>query len=126
MSIIKRRRNGTVQVILQLTGKQFYLGTEDKINPDRIYEALSYLWDKITTRHERDLEYYEKVGQKLENLLPEEDRRRLLAKEEKSIEEALKTISRLFSEKLTTKEERKIIEALNIMEEELRRPKVFV
>jgi hypothetical protein len=77
MSIIKRRRGNTTQVILRLTRKQFYLGTEDKIDPERVYEALSYLSDKIATRHKKDLEYFGRVEQMLENLLPEEARRRL-------------------------------------------------
>jgi division protein CdvB (Snf7/Vps24/ESCRT-III family) len=46
-----------------------------------VYTALSYLWNKIMTRHERDIKYYKRVGQMLESLLPEEERRRLQEKE---------------------------------------------
>jgi len=77
MSIIKRRQNDNVYLYLQLTGKQFYLGMEDKIEPDRVYAALSYLRGKITAQREKGLKYYERVGQMLESLLPEEERRRL-------------------------------------------------
>jgi hypothetical protein len=88
-----------------LTGRQFYLGTEDKIEPNRVYEALSYLWDKITTRHERNLKYYERVKQMLEGLLPEEERRRW------------KEIQALVS-KLDTKE-MKVLVKLSLSEEGL-------
>jgi len=76
MSIVRRRFNDKVYLYLQLTGKQFYLGVEGKIKPDRVYKALSYLRREITARHERDLKYYEKVKRILEDLLSEEERRR--------------------------------------------------
>jgi len=77
MSIIKRLQGDKVYLYLQLTGKQFYLGTADSVEPDKVYEALSYLQERIETRRNRDLEYYRKVGRMLEEMLPEEARRRL-------------------------------------------------
>jgi len=113
MSIIKRRRNGTVQIYLRLTNKQFYLGTEDGIDPDRVYNALSYLWERITTRRTKDLEYYERVGQMLESLLPEEERRRLPEAPQITGAARLKLEAPLISEFLAK------IQSLNIQKDEI-------
>lgn len=79
MSLIERERGGTTQVLLQLTGKQFYLGTKGRLDADRVYAALSYLRNSIEERNQeryrKDLEYYDRVEKLLLGLLPEEERR---------------------------------------------------
>ena len=77
MSIIERRHGNKVYLYLQLTGRQFYLGTEDAIDRDKVVEILLYLGNRIEARRKRDSTYLERVGLMLADLLPPEEREQI-------------------------------------------------
>lgn len=70
MSIVRRRKGGSKEVSIQLTKKQIYLGTEEKLYPEKAQDALDYIVQRDISSFTQRKEYYETCARKLAELVP--------------------------------------------------------